>query len=216
MSRLTLAALEDTGWYMTERNNAFTLNHGAARGCSFVMDNCLDYVNQTLPIVSLLSYPLYNANVTRAFSVTQASWQVDSASLDVNDALPFCNAVRTSVQFARCEPSRRTITACNLANTSLDIAPAGQRYFQTSSVQGVDVVSDNCPTFSSLLRPSSTPVAVPAAGMLGGAFAARCDDLASAPAVNWALVCLCVLCCLPQCLSSTCLCVYLYVLCCSS
>ncbi|XP_065188724.1 leishmanolysin-like peptidase [Sycon ciliatum] len=198
VSRLTLSALADTGWYSVDYDRAFTLHHGSARGCAFVEDDCLSYVNTSMPNMSLVSYPHVNESVVSAFSAVSAAWATDPQPSSVA-ALPFCNIVRPSstttssssstssvAPFARCSASRQRITACNLVKTSTQHQGSAYTYFQDSDVQAsADPASDYCPTFSPFLSngsSSSSSSSSPSAG-----FVSLCDGISSAPAVNWAL-----------------------------
>lgn len=54
ISRITLAALEDTGWYKVDYNMADPLKWGQNLGCDFVQKSCMEWMdNKRLQLVHI-------------------------------------------------------------------------------------------------------------------------------------------------------------------
>lgn len=46
LSPFTLAALEDSGWYIASYDDAEPLDWGRGAGCDFVLSTCWDYIDK--------------------------------------------------------------------------------------------------------------------------------------------------------------------------
>ena len=46
VSRITLALMEDTGWYKADYNQAEDLEWGKGLGCDFVDKSCLEWIEK--------------------------------------------------------------------------------------------------------------------------------------------------------------------------
>ncbi|WP_411023266.1 leishmanolysin-related zinc metalloendopeptidase, partial [Salmonella sp. s51228] len=62
-SKITLAALQDSGWYSVDYSMAEPLQWGKGLGCDFVTKSCLDWRNVQSPAKAKPFCFDYNANV---------------------------------------------------------------------------------------------------------------------------------------------------------
>lgn len=130
LSALTLAFLEDTGWYKANYTNAATSTFGHRAGCAFVMDDCI--VNGQVPAWGEDFFCNTPLGVT-----SQGTPLVD-------------------VQQTMCDPTRRKKAACDLIDRS-ELAndllygvsaelPAEYQYFPDESVGAASMpLADYCP-----------------------------------------------------------------------
>lgn len=94
ISPLTLALLEDTGWYKADYSTVHISNFGYGSGCDFVNKDCI--VNGTIPSYS------QNAFCNTTISTTSSS-STSSITLDqsMTDAIPTCDP--THYQVSLCD-----------------------------------------------------------------------------------------------------------------
>mmetsp|Transcript_476 Transcript_476/g.771 ORF Transcript_476/g.771 Transcript_476/m.771 type:complete len:463 (+) Transcript_476:730-2118(+) len=124
LSPLTLALLDDSGWYKVHYEGSQVSPFGHAAGCPFVSDNCI--INDEVPNYAT------GAFCSRPTRVNFFSGQIDAAT---NDLL--------------CDPTHRSIGVCDLFDrtkaTGFEFDPNGARYFSDSNLQALTAQTDWCP-----------------------------------------------------------------------
>ena len=119
-SRITLALMEDTGWYVANYSSAEPLAWGYKLGCTFVHHSCFTYGLRNAPFCELED--------------------------DDTDKKKIAKSSTSSSTRTRCtEPDRAAVGLCNLKRYQAPIPPEF-RYFTTQSNLGGQVaLADYCP-----------------------------------------------------------------------
>lgn len=123
LSPLTLALLEDSGWYKVFYEGSEVSPYGHAAGCPFVNDDCI--INNKVPDYAA------GAFCTRATKVNLSSGQIEVGS---NDVL--------------CDPTHRSMGICDLFDritSGFEFDPMGARYFSDLTLQALTSQNDWCP-----------------------------------------------------------------------
>jgi leishmanolysin-like peptidase len=124
LSPLTLALLEDSGWYKVHYEGAEASPFGLGAGCAFVNDDCI--INDEVPDYA-----------TGAFCTDVT--QIDSFTGKISDDNNLL-----------CDPTHRSVGFCDLfdrsdASTSVFDFDNGIQYFSDSSLQALSAQNDWCP-----------------------------------------------------------------------
>ncbi|XP_037027187.1 leishmanolysin-like peptidase isoform X1 [Bradysia coprophila] len=131
-SRITLALMEDSGWYKANYNMASPLSWGKGLGCSFAMQSCKDWI-----------YALSSNDVTES--------DIDSSG--GRSIHPFCSKVKRDPLQTECTDDRNSVALCNLIRhdkplpkeyqnfDSILHVPSGEEEYYGGSVS----LADHCP-----------------------------------------------------------------------
>ncbi len=126
LSPLTLALLEDSGWYQVYYESSQVSPFGFGAGCEFVNDPCI--VDNAVP-----------------------TYATGSFCTAVSEVDAFTGKVDPSTSSLLCDPSHRSIAVCNLftiddlMSISTSDVQEGIRYFTDSSIQAATPQVDWCP-----------------------------------------------------------------------
>ena len=126
LSPLTLALLEDSGWYQVYYENSQVSPFGFGAGCGFVNDRCI--IDDAVP-----------------------NYATGSFCTDVSQVNALTGLVDPSTTSLLCDPSHRSIAVCNLFTISdlTSIATSdvqqGIKYFTDSNIQAATAQVDWCP-----------------------------------------------------------------------
>ncbi|XP_062702031.1 leishmanolysin-like peptidase isoform X1 [Aedes albopictus] len=130
-SRITLALMEDSGWYKANYSMASPLTWGRGLGCNFAMRSCKDWITAN------------NASKIPGFSEVAKGRSIH----------PFCAKVKRDPLQTECTDDRSSVALCNLIRhesplprqyqnfDSLAHVPIGQEAYYGGSVS----LADHCP-----------------------------------------------------------------------
>lgn len=100
ISRITLALMEDTGWYIANYSMAKPMSWGKGLGCDFVMKSCKEWMSAKSlkwDLHCLLLQRIKTFFFHRGFSIH-----------------PFCNKVKRDPLQTECTDDRSSVALCNL------------------------------------------------------------------------------------------------------
>lgn len=129
LSPLTLALLEDSGWYKVYYEGAEVSPFGHGAGCAFVNDDCI--IDDKVPDYATGAFCAYE---TRANS--------------------FSGQITIENNHLLCDPTHRSVAACNLFDSAELAASSrfdfrnGIQYFTDSPLQSLSAQTDWCPVAS--------------------------------------------------------------------
>ena len=125
LSPLTLALLEDSGWYRINYEGSQVSPFGFGAGCGFVNDACI--IDDKVP-----------AYAVGTFCTDVTNTENGAVAIDTSNLL--------------CDPSQRSIAFCDLFNTEFVSAVNGKEfdenaisYFTDTSLKSVSSFADYCP-----------------------------------------------------------------------
>ncbi|KAH0621332.1 hypothetical protein JD844_022489, partial [Phrynosoma platyrhinos] len=95
-SRITLALMEDTGWYRANYSMAEKLDWGRGKGCDFVMKSCKFWIDQRRRNI--------DSSVAIVFNPVQRKELV----------VPYCDTLRSNPLQLTCRQDHRAVAVCNL------------------------------------------------------------------------------------------------------
>ena len=111
-SRITMALMEDTGWYMPNYELADDLKWGRGLGCDFALQSCLEWMEtrrskgkiwNNIGVPYLISF--YSVSIVRKLINIFISGQ---------SIHPFCNKVKRDPLETECTDDRSSVALCNL------------------------------------------------------------------------------------------------------
>lgn len=121
LSVLTLAFMEDTGWYQVDYRGAGNPGFGLAAGCDFVNEDCIDKTTQTVPEFA------ENEFCSTPFTVEKSTPTLDSLNSVV------------------CDPSHQSWAICDLS-TLRPVTETEITYFSDPTLSTIFFSrADNCP-----------------------------------------------------------------------
>ncbi|MGH0148516.1 UNVERIFIED_CONTAM: hypothetical protein FKN15_013166 [Acipenser sinensis] len=132
-SRITLAIMEDTGWYRANYSMAERLDWGRGMGCDFVMKSCKFWMDKQ-------RHTWYRANYSMAerldwgrgmgcdFVMKSCKFWMDKQRHTKQKAAPFCDALRSNPLQLTCRQDNMAVAVCNLQKYMKNI-PAEYQYF---------------------------------------------------------------------------------------
>eukprot|EP00118_Oscarella_pearsei_P025736 m.308673 g.308673 ORF g.308673 m.308673 type:complete len:807 (+) comp44497_c0_seq1:131-2551(+) len=170
VSRLTLSALQDTGWYNVSFDKANPLVWGQGLGCSFVTESCLGFMVANIGTVYQQQTKL-DVAWGHSASLKQLEW--GSANANSNNkmaggvfswAIPFTSTVRgnddqVENKVTRCSIGHRFVGESDLRKQTQEVENVYfAKWFGGSSLTeyqhygGSDLFMDNCPYWKPVVQ----------------------------------------------------------------
>lgn len=112
-SRITLALMEDTGWYSANYSMAQELGWGKNLGCNFAMKSCKEWISTKS---SPLSWVYRNIQPKR--TVYRNDYMRIFKYFRGKSIHPFCNKVKQDPLQTECTDDRSSVALCNLVKHS--------------------------------------------------------------------------------------------------
>ena len=116
-SRITMALMEDTGWYMPNYELADDLKWGRGLGCDFALQSCLEWmetrrtrgsISNCLWIKEHHFMSCLFCHICYNISISNFSWFLGQS------IHPFCNKVKRDPLETECTDDRSSVALCNL------------------------------------------------------------------------------------------------------
>lgn len=117
-SRLTLALLEDSGWYRANYSLAQRLDWGRSLGCDFVLKSCKFWMEQQR-----------RRSEVNACPAAASCWSLLSVCVCVcrhRAVAPYCDTVRASPLQLTCRQDQLAVAVCNLQKFPEQLPPQFQ------------------------------------------------------------------------------------------
>ena len=111
-SRITMALMEDTGWYMPNYELADDLKWGRGLGCDFALQSCLEWMETRRSkgnIWNDIYVPYLNIFILCPYYA--GSWNIFISGQSIH---PFCNKVKRDPLETECTDDRSSVALCNL------------------------------------------------------------------------------------------------------
>lgn len=149
-SRITLALMEDSGWYRANYSMASPLSWGRNLGCTFVMKSCKDWIfAQTARFV--LGDSLYTFTILVQFSFLIFINQI--IYIRGRSIHPFCSKVKRDPLQTECTDDRNSVALCNLIRHEYPLPKMYQNFDVINNVRdgeeeyygGSVTLADFCP-----------------------------------------------------------------------
>jgi len=155
-SRLTLALMEDSGWYIPDYSRAFPLLWGYQAGCDFATKSCMELSNQA----DILGLDFKQAQLLKA-------------------SAPFCSTLMADSEKTYCTADGTSVGSCNLVMYEEELPAIYQNFETVEGVSRRDIgkvgssvtLADFCPYVQEFTWQGG-------GGVLGGEEprGTRCDD----------------------------------------
>ena len=151
VSSITLALLEDTGWYQINYSQAGYLAWGHKFGCTFANGSCLAYalenahaITQEQSAVADFWTPVFNVQQLQWGSKSDFSQAVtnDQQASDASNTFPFSGVVNSSKAYTRCTYNHRFIGRSNLNLHSTDLQSKFLYFTGSYSADGSGTTND--------------------------------------------------------------------------
>ena len=129
-SRITMALMEDTGWYMPNYELADDLKWGRGLGCDFALQSCMEWM-ETRRIKGNLGIrwklEIY-INVVCIYSLYHPYLKLYYYYISGQSIHPFCNKVKRDPLETECTDDRSSVALCNLVRHGNELPAHFQVY----------------------------------------------------------------------------------------
>lgn len=151
VSSITLALLEDTGWYQVNYSQAGYLPWGNNFGCTFANGSCLAYALENAHAVSREQStidrswkPLFNIHQLQWGSKSEFSQAVtnDQQASDTSNTFPFSSVLNTTMAYTQCTYNHRFVGQSNLNLHTSDLQSKYLYFTGLYSAHGSGSTSD--------------------------------------------------------------------------
>nr|XP_028699342.1 leishmanolysin-like peptidase isoform X1 [Macaca mulatta] len=141
LSRITLALMEDTGWYKANYSMAEKLDWGRGMGCDFVRKSCKFWIDQQ------------RQNKRQNQWAWQCSCHLPHLYKKRQTLSPYCDTLRSNPLQLTCRQDQRAVAVCNLQKFPKPLPQEYQYFDELSGIPAEDLpyyggsveIADYCP-----------------------------------------------------------------------